>query len=243
MIIILFFLLHWYLSLFAQTFFLHRYGAHKMFQMNKIWEKVFYLSVYLFQGSSFLTPRAYGIMHRMHHAYSDTEKDPHSPHFHHNIFTMMWKTRKIYNDLVDRKLDTEDRFTKDLPTWNLIDNFGETLISRIGWGLAYIAFYISFATEWWMFLLLPIHFLMGAVHGAIVNWFGHKVGYANFNNNDQSKNSLFFDFFMLGELFQNNHHKRYNQVKFSAKWFEIDPSYPVIKFLSWLRIIRFNSSN
>jgi stearoyl-CoA desaturase (delta-9 desaturase) len=242
MVILVFFLLHWYLSLFVQTFYHHRYGAHQLFFMNKFWERTFHLLAYLFQGSSYLSPRAYGIMHRMHHAYSDTEKDPHSPHFHTNVFNMMWHTRKVYNDLVDRKVETENRFSKDLPEWTAIDNFGETLISRVGWGGLYIAFYLVFATHWWMFLLLPIHFLMSPVHGAIVNWFGHKLGYSNFDNNDQSKNSFVFDFIMLGELFQNNHHKHAKSVKFSAKWFEIDPTYPVIKLLSLLRIIRFRDS-
>lgn len=213
-----------------------------MFYMNKFWERAFYFLAYVLQGSSYLTPRAYGIMHRKHHAYSDTEKDPHSPHYYHDVFSMMWQTRKIYNDLVDRKTDEEERFTKGLPEWPLIDNLGETLISRVGWGALYIAFYVAYATEWWMFLLLPIHFLMGAVHGAVVNWFGHKVGYSNFDNNDQSKNTLIFDFIMLGELFQNNHHKHFKRVKFSAKWFEIDPTYPVIKLLSLLGVIRFYKS-
>ncbi|MBX9850901.1 MAG: acyl-CoA desaturase [Cytophagaceae bacterium] len=238
MIILIFFVLHWYISLFAQTFFHHRYGAHKMFQMNKFWERFFHVFAYLTMGSSYLTPRAYGIMHRMHHAYSDTEKDPHSPHHHQNVFTMMWHTRKTYNDLVDRVAPTEDRFTKDLPEWKFIDNLGEAGLSRIAWGILYIIFYVVFAAQWWMFLLLPIHFLMGAVHGAIVNWCGHKLGYSNFDNNDQSKNTLVFDFLMLGELFQNNHHKNYQRIKFSSRWFEIDPTYPVIKVLLWLRIIR-----
>ena len=79
MAILIFFLAHWYLSLFAQTFFLHRYAAHQMFTMNKFWEKVFYFLTWVFQGSSFLSPKAYGIMHRLHHAYADTENDPHSP--------------------------------------------------------------------------------------------------------------------------------------------------------------------
>lgn len=243
MIIITFFILHWYLSLFTQTFFHHRYGAHKMFQMNKFWERCFYLLAYIFQGSSYLTPRAYGIMHRMHHAYSDTEKDPHSPHFHTNVFTMMWKTRKVYNDLVGRRAGTEERFTKDLPEWNFIDNLGESWISRAGWGFFYILFYLKFATAWWMFLLLPIHFLMGPVHGAIVNWFGHKLGYTNFDNNDKSRNTLVFDFLMLGELFQNNHHKNSQNPYFSAKWYEIDPTYPIIKVLSIFRIIKIKEEN
>jgi stearoyl-CoA desaturase (delta-9 desaturase) len=48
-----------------------------MFTMSKAWEKFFYILSWIFQGSSYLSPRAYGIMHRMHHAYADTEKDPH----------------------------------------------------------------------------------------------------------------------------------------------------------------------
>ncbi|PSR06189.1 MAG: acyl-CoA desaturase, partial [Bacteroidetes bacterium SW_10_40_5] len=34
MVIIAFFITHWYLSLFCQTFFHHRYAAHAMFTMN-----------------------------------------------------------------------------------------------------------------------------------------------------------------------------------------------------------------
>ena len=236
--ILVFFILHWYLSLFTQTFFDHRYAAHKMFSMNKFWEKFFYILSYLFQGSSYLSPRAYGIMHRMHHAYSDTKKDPHSPHNHHNAFTMMLSARNVYNNLVDNKIESEERFTQDLPQWKFIDNIGESGYSRIGWSLLYITFYAFFATEWWMFMLLPIHFAMGAVHGAIVNWFGHKVGYSNFNNNDRSKNTLIFDFLMLGELFQNNHHKNFSKPYFTSRWFEIDPVYPVIKLLDFLRVIK-----
>ncbi|MFL5728186.1 MAG: acyl-CoA desaturase [Cytophagaceae bacterium] len=240
--ILIFLVLHWYISLFAQTFFHHRYGAHKMFQMNKFWEKFFYIFVYITQGSSFLSPRAYGILHRMHHAYSDTEKDPHSPHYYNNVFTMMWHTRLIYNDLVDRKLSAEDRFTKDLPEWRFIDALGESGWSRIGWGFVYIGVYVTYADQWWMFLFLPVHFLMAAVHGAVVNWLGHTVGYANFDNNDRSKNTFVIDFLMLGELFQNNHHKNYQSANFGSRWYEIDPAYPVLKLFSWLRIIRFEHS-
>jgi len=40
MAIAIFFTGHWFSSLFSQTFFLHRYGAHQMFKMNKFWEVV-----------------------------------------------------------------------------------------------------------------------------------------------------------------------------------------------------------
>ena len=67
-------------------------------------------------------------------------------------------------------------------------------------------------------------------------------GYANFDNGDKSKNSTPFDFFMLGELFQNNHHKRPNNANFAAKWFEFDPVYPVMKFRHWIRLIKLREA-
>lgn len=238
MIILIFFVAHWYLSLFVQTFYLHRYAAHKMFTMSPFWEKFFFFFTYLCQGSSFLSPRAYAILHRMHHAFSDTARDPHSPHFSSNAFMMMWKTKAIYNDIRNDKVRPERRFEGNYPVWDKVENFFDKPYSRIGWGVLYVLFYIQFATAWWMFLLLPIHFLMGPIHGAIVNWGGHKYGYANFDNNDRSKNTLFFDFLTGGELFQNNHHKLPNRVNFGVKWWEIDPVYPVIWTLDKLRVIR-----
>lgn len=246
-IVLAVFVVHWYLSLFCQTFFLHRYSAHKMFIMSRPWERFFYLLTYLSQGSSYLSPRAYAILHRMHHAFSDTEKDPHSPHHTKNVFTMMWETKDIYNAVLNRKRVVESQFERNYPEWNFIEKLGDSWISRIGWALLYAAFYvlayIYLDMHWAFFFLLPIHFLMGPIHGAIVNWSGHKYGYQNFDNQDKSKNSLIFDFLMLGELFQNNHHKRPNSINFGSKWFEIDPTYPVIQLLNKLKIIEIRKKN
>lgn len=79
MIILLLVVLHWYFSLFFQTFFLHRYAAHKHFTMNSAWEKTFYILSWLTQGVTAISPNAYGKLHRMHHSFADTEKDVHSP--------------------------------------------------------------------------------------------------------------------------------------------------------------------
>ena len=106
MVILIFLLLHWYLSLFGQTFYLHRYAAHKMFTMSPFWEKFWYLFTWITQGTSYLNARAYAILHRMHHAFSDTEKDPHTPHFFKEVFTMMMHTRKIYARLLEHQKAT-----------------------------------------------------------------------------------------------------------------------------------------
>lgn len=246
MIILVFFFAHWYLSLFCQTFFLHRYGAHKMFTMTRFWEKYFYTLTWIAQGSSYLSPRAYALLHRMHHAYSDTDKDPHSPHHTENLFTMMWKTKDIYNNFVYNRVQPDPKFDRHYPVWPRLEKIADTWYSRVAWGtfyvLVYMAAYVYLDMPWYLFFLLPIHFLMGPIHGAIVNWSGHKYGYSNFDNHDKSKNSLIFDFFMLGELFQNNHHKLPNRVNFGAKWYEIDPVYPIIKLLHWVRIIRLKTA-
>ncbi|QRQ99987.1 acyl-CoA desaturase [Dyadobacter sandarakinus] len=246
-VVLIVFAVHWYLSLFCQTFFLHRYSAHKMFLMSKPWERFFYLLTYISQGSSYLSPRAYAILHRMHHAFSDTERDPHSPHHTKNVFTMMWETKHIYNAVLHRKRAIENRFERNYPEWNFVEKLGDSWASRIGWGIIYLSFYVLaykyLDMHWAFFFLLPIHFLMGPIHGAIVNWSGHKYGYQNFDNRDESKNSLIFDFLMLGELFQNNHHKRPNSINFGSRWYEVDPTYPVIRLLSRLKIIEIRKKH
>jgi stearoyl-CoA desaturase (delta-9 desaturase) len=50
--------------------------------------------------------------------------------------------------------------------------------------------------------------------------------------------SLPFDFVTLGELFQNNHHKFVMSPDLACRWFEIDPAYPVLRFLAALGIIQ-----
>jgi len=216
-----------------------------MFVMTKFWEKFFYVFTWVCQGSSYLSPRAYAVLHRMHHAYSDTPQDPHSPHHTENLFTMMWKTKNIYNEYFSFRLKPEERFSKDVPDWNKFDLLADSMMARVGWGLFYVLIYVLSisifelpGTHWAMYFLLPIHFMMGPVHGAIVNWSGHKYGYANFDNNDKSKNSLLLDFLMLGELFQNNHHKLPKRVNFAVKWYEFDPTYPIVKLLHATKIIK-----
>ena len=99
-------------------------------------------------------------------------------------------------------------------------------------------FYFAFAPHWAWFILLPFHYLMGPIHGAIVNWCGHKYGYRNFNSDDASKNTLIFDFVTAGELFQNNHHKFGMSPNFAVRWFEVDPTWQVIKVLAFLKILK-----
>ncbi|MFN6946785.1 MAG: acyl-CoA desaturase, partial [Cytophagaceae bacterium] len=155
--IVVLLIVHWYSSLFFQSIFHHRYAAHGIFSMSRGWEKAFYIICFICQGSSYISARAYGIMHRLHHAHTDTELDPHSPRNTGNVFLMMWQTRNNYIDIYKGKTPVDEKFTKGLPQWDAFDKLAHNWISRLVWSAIYIALYVWLATEWWMFLFLPIH--------------------------------------------------------------------------------------
>ncbi len=238
-VILIFFFTHWFLSLFFHSFFLHRFASHKMYHVSKNWERFFYIATWFVQGSSFLVPRAYAVLHRMHHAYSDTDKDPHSPHFFKDILRMMINTVRVFRNFLKGINVPEAQFIKDyLPQWDKLDKFGHSIFTRLFFIGCYIAVYYFFAPSLWWYLLLPIHFLMGPIQGAVVNWCGHKYGYSNYNNGDHSKNSSPFGIILMGELFQNNHHYDMNDPNFAKKWFEFDLTFFIMRILHKLKIIR-----
>ena len=241
--ILLFFVLHWQLSVFFQSFFHHRYGAHRQFTMSKGWERVFHFLAWAVQRPSYLNPRAYAIMHRMHHAYSDTPKDPHSPVQQPNFFTMMWRTKVQY----ERHQEPQGRGRAARSRAATRSGSSSTRRSRTGRcrsrGERSTRSSTSRSrTHWWLFLLAPVHWLLGPIHGAIVNWVGHKLGYRNYDSDDNSKNTLVFDVLTMGELFQNNHHKWGQSPNFAVRWFEIDPAYQADRVFGWLGIIDLSRS-
>ncbi len=130
MIILYFFGAHWFLALFSQTFFVHRYAAHRMFIMTPRWERFFALVAYVSQGFSYLNPRAYALLHRMHHAYSDTAKDPHSPAFFTNAASMMMATFRRFSDIGHHREVVEPRFEAAIPRWPLLEKTSAIIRSR-----------------------------------------------------------------------------------------------------------------
>jgi stearoyl-CoA desaturase (Delta-9 desaturase) len=245
MAMLIFLFVHWQTSVFFQSFFLHRYGAHKQFTMSPKVERVVHFLAWLVMGSSYLSPRAYAILHRMHHAYSDTEKDPHSPVYMPNFFRMMNNTKDVYAGIRNGSIEPEARFDGGYPVWPLLDKKLNTMTTSVAWGTLYSIVYMVYAYKthtYWVLPLAPIHWFLGPIHGAIVNYLGHTVGYRNFNSDDGSKNTLVFDVLTMGELFQNNHHKFSQSPNFGARWFEVDPTYAVIRVLNALGIIRIAST-
>jgi stearoyl-CoA desaturase (Delta-9 desaturase) len=241
--IIVFFIAHWWLSLFTQSIFYHKYGTHHAFTMSRGWEKFFMVFSGIAQGSSYLKPWVYVVLHGKHHAYTDTVHDPHSPQYDGTVFRMMWNTKRIYSSIEAK--ETSGKSFDIGPHWKPVEDFFNNWAIRVAFGVLYTLFYIHFVPNegyyWLLYCLLPIHYLMGPVHGAIVNWFGHTLGYRNWNTNDASRNFVLYcigDWIMLGEAYHNNHHQRPHKANFADKWWEFDPGYFLIKLMAYANIVQ-----
>ena len=150
----------------------------------------------------------------------------------------MWRTRNIYTGIFHGKIDTEAKFSKNVPEWKSFDKWANSGLSRLLWAILYLAIFIKYATSPWQYLLLPVILSMGAFHGAVINWFAHKYGYKNYILKNTSENLFSVDILMLGESYHNNHHKYPSSINFGKRWHEVDPIYPVIRFFAWLKIIQ-----
>jgi stearoyl-CoA desaturase (delta-9 desaturase) len=174
-----------------------------------------------------LDPKGWSAMHRLHHVYSDTQKDPHSPRYY-GIFGLMLQQLYSYNGIL-RKLNKGDpevtRVVSDL-------DFPVSWLNRKKlWALPYVLHVavwlgLGFGLDMWMlgycyFLGMMSH----PIQGWMVNAFGHSHGYRNFQTGDDSRNNTLVAWLVFGEGYQNNHHRYPKAAKFSIKWFEVDPGY------------------
>ena len=208
-----------------------------MFSMSKGWERVFFIGCFITQGSSYISAYAYGMMHRLHHAHTDKPEDPHSPTNTPGMLAVLWDTRKSYRQIYSGNARVDEKYKKNLPQWLAFDNFAHSWITKTVWVAIYVSIYIALATEWWMYLFLPVTVFMGAFQGAVVNWWAHRFGYENFKMDNTSKNILPVDVLFWGEAYHNNHHRHPTKPNNAHKWFEFDMGYAVMRALHRLGII------
>jgi stearoyl-CoA desaturase (Delta-9 desaturase) len=102
-------------------------------------------------------------------------------------------------------------------------------------------FYHFFATAWWQWLALPIQFVMAPLHGVIINWCAH-YGYVSYSTSDTSKNMWPVEVIMMGEGLRNSYHTHTANANFAQKWWEFDPTYPVIWTLDKARIMKLRAA-
>jgi stearoyl-CoA desaturase (delta-9 desaturase) len=242
----IFFICHFYLGIFMQTAFYHRYASHQHFTMNKFWERVFFVVSWLVHGVGYLSPTAYAVMHKLHHAFADKERDPHSSTNVNSMYQMYVETKNSYIDILKKRIPVEPYFYNNVPTWQAFDKFATTKYSRLFWLGTYIACYWFFAPSVYCWLLLPFHVLIAPITGVAINWFAHQpdgaTSYTHFEQNNRSVNVLRFDFIFMGEAYHNNHHANPRSANLGYKWYEVDIGYILIYVLSIVGVTRLKKT-
>lgn len=166
------------------------------------------------------------VMHRRHHQYSDTPEDPHSPV--NTGFVGLFKAQ------YDAYTTTQNALIAGDPVYTSVGRDLElSWPTRTGrfWAPyllhAVIAVVVGVTVGWWFALALMLGSLSHIVQGGIINYFGHAVGGRNFDLQDNSRNNHVAAWLVLGEGFQNNHHRYPSSARFSYRAFEVDLGYGV----------------
>jgi len=165
------------------------------------------------------SPLGWVYIHRIHHATSDTEKDPHSPHydtFKFVGFKPVYDDTKKINYFIVKELLT--------PAHIKIDKYYMLLIALFLTALLVINYNL-------LFYAWAVPVFMVSVSQIAFNYFAHKHGYRNFDTRDRSTNNIYLWPFILGDAWHNNHHARADQVNTQVRWWELDPVAWLVKLI------------
>lgn len=198
----------------------HRSLTHKAVILHPFLEKIGVLLASLAGTGS---PIMWVLTHRMHHRHADKELDPHPP-------TKVWKTFLGHYPRVDTQgiRDVANKkFNRFLHKYyfGIVGFYGLTILAAFGF-------------EVFLYIFIYTTLFNIAISNAL-NWYGHKqgsLGYRNYDLKDTSSNNPAMALLAFGEGWHNNHHRFPGSAKFGVKRFEIDISYAIIKFLSWINL-------
>ena len=215
----------YYLRMFAITAGYHRYFAHRAFKTSRFVQFLFAL---LGTTATQKGPLWWASTHRIHHKYSDTEKDVHSP-----------KQRGFWYSHMGWWLGSEHEKTnlaliKDFakyPEIRFIDRYhwiGVFLMMALTWAIA------GFDGFLWGYVVSTC-FLM---HGTFtINSLSHVYGSRRYETTDTSRNNFWLALITMGEGWHNNHHYYQSTANQGFFWWEIDASYYILKAMSWVGLV------
>ncbi|MEA2210775.1 MAG: hypothetical protein QOF83_723 [Solirubrobacteraceae bacterium] len=216
----------------------HRLLTHRSFQTHPRIERAFAILGSLSVEGSVLDWVA---DHRKHHAHTDVEGDPHSPHVGHGSgFSGLWHAHAGWLTETQGQADWK-KYAPDL--------YEDPKMRRIGRRFPVFAAIslllptaIGFALHGWT--------LEGAIRGYVwgglvriflvhhvtwsVNSVCHFFGRRRFDISDRSTNVAWLALPSLGESWHHNHHTFPRSASHGLRWWEIDPSALVIAGLERL---------
>jgi stearoyl-CoA desaturase (delta-9 desaturase) len=216
--------LYW-LRMFGITAGYHRYFSHRSYATSRGFQLVL---TCLAQSSAQKSVLWWAAKHRHHHLFSDTEHDVHSPRHTGFFFAHLGWIFVRKHEQVD--LVKVGDFTK-YPELMWLHKH-ELLPAAV---LAVVAFLIA----GWPGLVVGFFWSTVAVYHATfcINSLAHVHGSKRYVTGDDSRNNWLLAFFTMGEGWHNNHHAYQASVRQGFRWWEIDPTFYIIKALSWIGVV------
>ncbi len=213
----------------------HRLLTHRAFQTTPRLERVFAMLGSLAVQGSVLDWVA---DHRKHHAHTDAEGDPHSPHVGHGSGVAgLWHAHTGWLTETQGQADWK-RYARDLyedpklrrigrrfPLFVLLSLLLPTLA-----GFALHGFTAEGAIRGYVWGGLVRIFLVHHVTWS-VNSVCHFFGRRRFEVEDRSTNVAWLALPSLGESWHHNHHAFPRSAEHGLRWYEVDPSALIIRGL------------
>lgn len=203
---------------------LHRYFAHRSFETSRLFQFVLGLLSCL----SFTDPISFAGKHRLHHRYSDTDQDVHSPH---QGFWYCWFGSLIDEGYHDRVFLASARDLARYPelrglhAWFFLPGvvLGAVLYLLGGFSMLAIGYGLS---------LVAVQNLTSSV-----NYCCHVWGSRPYDTADGSRNNAFVALLTFGEGWHNNHHYFPGAARAGLRWWELDPAYWAIRLMAFAGIV------
>jgi len=163
--------------------------------------------------------------HRLHHAFTETEKDPHSP-----IKGTFWAhVGWIFQGTAqDQPEEVQWRYSPDL-----MKDKVHVFMSKYYYVTPILAGIVLFAIGGWSMVLWGIFLrqVIGWHSTWLVNSATHLWETRRFETRDDSTNNGLIAVLTFGEGWHNNHHAHPRSARHGLTWYEFDPNWLQIKAL------------
>ncbi len=216
----------YYLRMFVITAGYHRYFSHRSYKTSRIFQ--FMLA---FLGGAAVQKGAlwWAANHRFHHKHSDEPIDLHSPCQHGFWWSHMgWILSRQHDETLWEQIPDLAKFPelRFLNRFHVIPPlvYGTAIFLAFGWPGFIWGFLVSTVALW---------------HGTFtINSLSHVFGTQRYKTTDTSRNNFWLSILTMGEGWHNNHHAYELSTRQGFFWWEIDPSFMILKSMSWVGITR-----
>jgi len=214
------------ITMMAVTLYLHRDQAHRSLDLHPALRHFFRFWIWMTSG---MLTREWVAVHRKHHAFCETEGDPHSPQVF-GLKKVLLEGAELYRDETANE-ETLRKYGRGCPD----DWMERNVYTRFPYGgiILLIAFDLLLFGVPGIILIATSLVSMPLFAAGVINGVGHHSGYRNFECDDAATNIVPWGLLLGGEELHNNHHAFPTSARFSVRPWEFD--------IGWLYITVFRA--